>query len=131
MKLVLLRSTRTYGLLVALCILEWAAPRAGANVAESVRGDFINQLYQPQGGIYTNAPADRASSIALYGGNINAPGDAPSGTRAGATIQLLESSFGQAVASDVPYPNFELASTLAAQGMLYPDPLCDESRTNH
>jgi hypothetical protein len=114
--------TRTCGLIFALGTLGLAAPRAVANVPVMVRGDFVNQLYQPQGGIYTNAPADRSSSIALHGGHISAPGDAPSGTRSNLTIKLLESSFGQAVASDVPYPDFELDSILTAQGMLYAQP---------
>ena len=94
------QSTRSHGLTLILCALGLAAPRATANIAESLRGDFINQLYQPQGGIYTNAPADRASCLSLHGGHISAPGNAPSGTRSNVTIKLLESSFGQAVGSD-------------------------------
>ena len=68
---------RAGGLILALCALALAAPRVDANAPVMVRGDFLNQLYQPQGGIYTNAPADRASSIALHGGHISAASPGP------------------------------------------------------
>jgi len=104
----------TTGLL--LWVLASAGPSVLANVVEVVQPEFLNEL---KVGV-PNLPVDQSTSMTLFGGNIGTTNTAPSGTSPGVgTIKLVESSFGQAFATDVPYPHFTVDSILAAQAMLY------------
>lgn len=100
--------------------LPWILAATGASslasVVEVVRPEFLNELKVGA----ANLPADQSTSMTLFGGNINTVDTAPSGTSPGTgTIKLVESSFGQSFATEVPYPDFALDSILSAQAMLY------------
>lgn len=100
----------------ALCLLAATSSALLANVAEVVRPEFLNEL---KVGV-PNLPPNQASSMTLFGGNINPVDSAPSGNIPSVgEVRLVESSFGQAFATEVPYPNFTLDAILSAQAMLY------------
>jgi hypothetical protein len=102
---------------IGAAIVVFAGQSLLANLVEVVRPEFLNEL---KVGV-VNLPAEQSSSAATYSGNVDTTDSAPSGTIPGVgTVKLQESSFGQALATDVPYRGFELDSILRAQAVLYP-----------
>jgi hypothetical protein len=99
----------------ALVVL--AAPSILGSTVEVVHPEFLNEL---KVGV-ANLPVSQSSSAATHSGNVDPANTAPSGTIPGVgTVKLQESSFGQSLATDIPYPDFVLDSILSAQAVLYP-----------
>lgn len=86
----------------------------------AVRGAYENHLIVPPG---VNPPVEESSSAAFFGGHFG-PYAIPGSVEtpqipSNGTVMLTQSSFGQMVARDVPYPNFETELYNTALAMLY------------
>jgi hypothetical protein len=99
--------------------------QAGSSVAQTafaVHPEFVNDLKNSQ----ANPPTTRSSSAYIQDGTLGAYSPPGSGlpatvpSAAGSGIRLVESSFGQMLAADVPQPAFVNQSIVLAQVILYP-----------
>ncbi len=104
----------------AAALVVWALAGTGpllrAGMVEVVRPEFLNELKLGA----QNPPVTQSSSMSFFGGNIDSIETAPSGTIPGlGPEKLVESSFGQALATDIPYPDFVHDSIREAQAILY------------
>ncbi len=109
--------SRHCGIVMIIWMLASAGHSLSASLAEVVRPEFLNELRIGD----SNPPAGQSTSMTLFGGNIDPVETAPAGASPGVgPILLVESSFGQALATDIPYPDFTLDAMLSAQKMLYP-----------
>jgi hypothetical protein len=113
-----MKTVKLYGMVMVMWMFA-SVEHLLANGADVVHPEFLNEL---KVGV-PNPPFNQASSMTIFGGNIDTIATAPSGTTSnGAPVLLVESSFGQAFATDVPYPNFAVASIVSAQAMMYAAP---------
>jgi hypothetical protein len=108
---------------VAVLALFSAATRSQDAAAVTVRAEFINELSNSN----TNPANEISSSAYIQGGHVGAYRHPASQTAAvvpasSEGLSLIESSFGQMLASDIPQPDFVDSSIRLAQSQLYPAP---------
>jgi len=99
------------GLLILLLVCYTDKSRAEVETAGAAWGYYANSLKVPG----VNPEIDSASSATCFGGHVKPAADAPRG----GSYRLVASSFGQAVAHEIPYPGFQQAALNTSKEMLY------------
>ena len=113
----------------------WCAtiPQLDAQTARLVRADFQNELSLNAA---SNSPAANSSSVATFSGHIVVSSTNGIPTNSTGSLVLMESSFGQPFATDLPFPDFVVVNLSNALTYLYPPTTAtraelDTGGTNH
>jgi len=122
----------TFSLTLALLALCYATvPELDAQTARLVRADYQNELSLNATNNSTNS-----SSLATFSGHIVVSSTNGIPTNGTGSLILMESSFGQPFATDLPFPDFVVVNLSNALTYLYPPTTAtrtelDTGGTNH